>query len=218
MMPDKRYSPNETDDNANMTTTVSKRIYKKSADRQQEILSAVVTLLGKPRLVKFTTKEIAAVCQLSEAALYRHFKNKAEILRQLVAFCDTSFSAMFTYADAMSDAPYRLRALAKVQALLQFAEKNPGIARLMTGEALVYEDEEVLAYMNHVIDKAELSIKQSLKQAILEREIPADINVSAVAGIYVSYVVGRWRRYTQTQFTKKPTEGFSTAQAILGGL
>ncbi len=196
----------------------AKRQYKKSADRRQEILSAVVTLLGKPRLEKFTTKEIAAATGLSEAALYRHFTNKAEILKQIVAFCETAFASMFSSAEAMDGMTHRQRAMAKVQALLRFAEVNPGIARLLTGEALVYEDPAVLDYMNHVLDKAELSIKQTLKLAIVEREMAADTNVSAVASVYLSYVVGRWRRFTQSQFKKKPLEGFSAAEMLLGAL
>lgn len=196
----------------------AKRQYKKSADRRQEILAAVVTLLGKPRLEKFTTKEIAAATGLSEAALYRHFTNKAEILRQIVMFCESSFTSMFSAVEAMEGMTHRQRAISKVQALLQFAEVNPGIARLLTGEALVYEDPAVLDYMNHVLDKAELSIKQTLKLAIVEREIAADTNVAAIASVYLSFVLGRWRRYTQTQFKKKPSEGFSTAEMLLGSL
>ncbi len=197
---------------------VAKRQYKKSADRRQEILAAVVTLLGKPRLEKFTTKEIAAATGLSEAALYRHFTNKAEILRQIVMFCESSFTSMFSAVEAMEGMTHRQRAVSKVRALLQFAEVNPGIARLLTGEALVYEDPAVLDYVNHVLDKAELSIKQTLKLAIVEREIAADTNVGAAASVYLSYVLGRWRRYTQSQFKKKPLDGFSMAEALLSAL
>ena len=196
----------------------AKRPYKKGADRRQEILAAVVTLLGKPRLEKFTTKEIALATGLSEAALYRHFTNKAEMLRQIVAFCETSFAGMFSEAEAVGGVTHLQRALAKVQALLKFAEVNPGIARMLTGEALVYEDPAVLDYMNHVIDKAELSIKQSLKLAIVEREIAADTNVAVAAAVYISFVIGRWRRFTQSQFKKKPTEGFSVAEKLFGAL
>lgn len=203
---------------ADAPEAAAKRQYKKSADRRQEILAAVVTLLGKPRLEKFTTKEIAAATGLSEAALYRHFTNKAEILRQIVMFCESSFTSMFSAVEAMEGMTHRQRAVSKVQTLLQFAEVNPGIARLLTGEALVYEDPAVLDYMNHVLDKAELSIKQTLKLAIVEREIAADTNVGAAASVYLSFVLGRWRRYTQSQFKKKPSEGFSMAEALLGAL
>ena len=203
---------------ADAPEAAAKRQYKKSADRRQEILAAVVTLLGKPRLEKFTTKEIAAATGLSEAALYRHFTNKAEILRQIVMFCETSFASMFSAVEAMEGMTHRQRAVSKVQTLLQFAEVNPGIARLLTGEALVYEDPAVLDYMNHVLDKAELSIKQTLKLAIVEREIAADTNVGAAASVYLSFVLGRWRRYTQSQFKKKPSEGFSMAEALLSAL
>ncbi len=203
---------------ADAPEAAAKRQYKKSADRRQEILAAVVTLLGKPRLEKFTTKEIAAATGLSEAALYRHFTNKAEILRQIVMFCETSFASMFSAVEAVEVMTHRQRAVSKVQTLLQFAEVNPGIARLLTGEALVYEDPAVLDYMNHVLDKAELSIKQTLKLAIVEREIAADTNVGAAASVYLSFVLGRWRRYTQSQFKKKPSEGFSMAEALLSAL
>ncbi len=210
--------PLDNEQEADAPETAAKRQYKKSADRRQEILAAVVTLLGKPRLEKFTTKEIAAATGLSEAALYRHFTNKAEILRQIVMFCESSFTSMFAAVEAMDGMTHRQRAISKVQALLQFAEVNPGIARLLTGEALVYEDPAVLDYMNHVLDKAELSIKQTLKLAIVEREIAADTNVAAIASVYLSFALGRWRRYTQTQFKKKPSEGFSAAEMLLGAL
>lgn len=194
--------------------TKSRRQYRRSADRKQEIMEAVVHLLSERRPEKFTTKEIAARVGVSEASLYRHFKSKAEILSGIVSFCEAAVASMCSEIDAKSGMSMVQRAIFKVHALLSFAEANPGLTRLLTGEALVYEDEAVADHVRRVVAKAETSIRQSLKLAIVEREIAADCNISMHANIMVSFVEGRWRRFSQSGFTVKPTEGWSAARAM----
>lgn len=123
---------------------------------------------------------------------------------------------MFSELDAVEGLTYTQRATAKVRALLEFAEKNPGLTRLMTGEALVFEEGRVQQYMTHVISKAETSVRQTLKLAVVNREIAADTNVARCAEVYVSFVTGRWLRFSQSGFTKRPTEGWSFAEGASG--
>ena len=196
-------------------TPVGKRQYKRGKERRQDILTAVVMLLSNPKPERFTTKEIAALCGVSEACLYRHFSSKAEVLMSLIGFCETSVMTMFSELDSVEGLTYTQRATAKVRALLEFAEKNPGLTRLMTGEALVFEEDRVQQYMTHVISKAETSVRQTLKLAVVNREIAADTNVARCAEVYVSFVTGRWLRFSQSGFTKRPTEGWSFAEALL---
>ena len=191
-----------------------RRQYRRSADRKQEIMEAVVHLLSERRQEKFTTKEIAARVGVSEASLFRHFRSKAEILSGIVNFCDSAVASMCSEIDAKSGMSMVQRAVFKVHALLSFAEANPGLTRLLTGEALVYEDDAVADHVRRVVAKAETSIRQSLKLAIVEREIAADCNISMHANIMVSFVEGRWRRFSQSGFIVKPTEGWTAARTM----
>ncbi len=193
---------------------IVRRQYRSGANRRQEIMEAVVKLLSERKQEKFTTKEIASSVGVSEACLYRHFKNKAEILSGIADFCDSAVSAMCSEIDAKSGLSMRERAIAKMQVLLSFAEANPGLTRLLTGEALVYEDAAVAERILRIIAKAETSMRQSLKLAIIEREIAADTNISMHANLMMSFVEGRWRRFSQSGFTAKPTEGWSAAKRL----
>ncbi len=188
--------------------SIPRRQYVRGEDRRQQIMEAVVRLLSARRQEKFTTKEIAANVGVSEACLYRHFKNKAEILSGIVDFCDRSVVEMCAQIDAKSGLTMLDRAVVKMQALLTFAETNPGLTRILTGEALVYEDASVAEHVRRILAKAETSMRQSLKLAVIEREIAADANISMHANLMMSFVEGRWRRFTQSGFTTKPTEGW----------
>lgn len=193
---------------------VTRRQYRRGADRRQEIMEAVVTLLSDRRQEKFTTKEIAASVGVSEACLYRHFKNKAEILAGIADFCDSAISGMCSEIDAKSGLTMRERAIVKMQALLSFSEANPGLTRILTGEALVYEDPSVAEHIQRIIAKAETSIRQSLKLAIIEREVAADTNISMHVNLMMSFVEGRWRRFSQSGFSAKPTEGWTAVKRL----
>ena len=91
-------------------TPVGKRQYKRGKERRQDILTAVVMLLSNPKPERFTTKEIAALCGVSEACLYRHFSSKAEVLMSLIGFCETSVMTMFSELDAVEGLTYTQRA------------------------------------------------------------------------------------------------------------
>lgn len=173
-------------------------------------MAAGVKLLALPQFKKFTTKEIAAEVGVSEACLYRHFPSKASILLGIVDFCDASFVMMSQTVDKMPSRTNRQRVLMKVRAFLDFAEANPGITRLLTAEALAYEDPKVLERMRSVLTKAQAMIKQSLRDAIASGEIRADTNVSLMATVFMSYVEGSWSRFSLSGFRDRPTSGWPT--------
>ena len=189
-------------------TEAEKRAYKSHEERRREILEVAVAILSEVRQEKFSTKEIAARLDMAEASFYRHFQSKSEVLSELVAFCDSAFTAMFNDIDARSGLSMVDRALVKVQALLAFAQANPGITRILTGEALVYESPLVQKQMRECIARAQKSIASSLRLAVTFREIRADYPVTAQADLMVCLVEGRWKRFTQSDFTQDPTEGF----------
>lgn len=173
-----------------------------------------MTILAAARQEKFTTKEIAAKVGVSEANLYRHFKNKAAILEGLAQFCDQAIMGMCQDIDARSGLDGVQRAVFKLHALLSFAEANPGLTRLLTGEALVYEDDAVAAHIRQVIAKVQLGMRQNLKDAAMAQQIAADSNIAMHVNIMMSFVEGRWKRFSQSGFRDKPTEGWSVVQTL----
>ena len=190
----------------------------RSADRKQQIMEAVVEILSARYPEKFTIKEIAARADVSEAGLYRHFTSKTQILEGIIAFCDVSIRQMCADIDAQPGVTMLQRALLKVQTLLRFAETNLGLTRILDGEALIYEDNDLAEQVGRILAKAETSIRQSLKLAAIEREIPADTNFSMHANLMMSFVEGRWRRFSRSGYKTLPTEGWATAGAFFARL
>src|SRR5213596_236961 len=134
----------------------------KPGERRLQILQTLAAMLESPRGEKVTTAALAARLDVSEAALYRHFASKAQMFEGLIEFIETTlFTLINKIASETSDGVSQ--AQQTVAVLLGFAEKNPGMTRVLTGDALVNEDERLQARMNQLYDRIEASIKQSLK-------------------------------------------------------
>src|ERR1041384_5218893 len=133
-------------------------------ERKLEILKPTAQMLEAPKWEKITTAALADKLGVSEAALYRHFASKAQMYEGLIEFVESS---VFTLANKISqDEPDGRRQAEKlVEMLLVFAEKNPGMVRVMTGDALVGEHERLQARMNQFFDRFESTLKQSLRAA-----------------------------------------------------
>src|SRR5574342_822610 len=133
-------------------------------ERKLEILKALAQMLEQPKWGKITTAALAERLDVSEAALYRHFASKAQMYEGLIEFIESS---VFTLANkiAEDEADGHRQAEKLVEMLLAFAEKNPGMVRVMTGDALVGEHERLQARMNQFFDRFESTVKQSLRLA-----------------------------------------------------
>ena len=129
-------------------------------ERRLEILKALAEMLEAPRWEKVTTAALAAKLDVSEAALYRHFASKAQMFEGLIEFIENS---VFTLANQITadEADGAAQAGKLVEMLLAFAEKNPGMVRVMTGDALVGEHERLQARMNQFFDRFEATLKQA---------------------------------------------------------
>src|SRR5215212_6093803 len=145
------------------TETVRKR--PKPGERRVQILQALATMLEQPGAERITTAALAARLEVSEAALYRHFASKAQMFEGLIEFIEQS---VFTLVNQIGERePAGSPQAAKIVGmLLQFAEKNPGMTRVMVGDALVFENERLQQRMNQFFDKIESTLKQSLRSAI----------------------------------------------------
>src|SRR3954454_22497287 len=133
-------------------------------ERKLEILKALAQMLEAPKWERITTADLADTLGVSEAALYRHFSSKAQMYEALIEFIKSSvFPLPNRITQDESDG--RKQAEQLTEMLLAFAEKNPGMVRVMAGDALVGEHERLQTRMNQFFDRFEATIKQSLRSA-----------------------------------------------------
>jgi TetR/AcrR family transcriptional regulator len=178
---------------------------RKKGERRLEILRALAGILESPRWEKITTAALAERLDVSEAALYRHFASKAQMYEGLIEFIESS---IFTLANriAEEEADVRRQAPRLVETLLAFAETNPGMVRVLTGEALVGEHERLQARMNQFFERFEATLKQSLKLAAAAEQPEAAGDPAAHAAALVRYSIGCLHSYAHSGFSKKPSE------------
>jgi TetR/AcrR family transcriptional regulator len=176
-------------------------------ERRLEILKALAQMLEAPKWEKITTAALADRLGVSEAALYRHFASKAQMYEGLIEFVESS---VFTLANKISqDEPDgRKQAEKLTEMLLAFAEKNPGMVRVMTGDALVGEHERLQTRINQFFDRFEATLKQSLRAA-------DDGDAAGRAGALVRYSIGCMHQFSKSGFGKKPSDSFSAQKHYL---
>jgi TetR/AcrR family transcriptional regulator len=176
-------------------------------ERRLEILKALAGMLEQPKWGKITTAALAEKLDVSEAALYRHFASKAQMYEGLIEFIESS---VFTLANRITadEADGGKQAMKLVEMLLAFAEKNPGMVRVMTGDALVGEHERLQARMNQFYDRFDATLKQSLRTA-------GDQDAAGRAAVLLRYAIGCLHQYAKSGFAKKPTESFAAQRRYL---
>ncbi|WP_428852072.1 nucleoid occlusion factor SlmA [Imbroritus primus] len=173
-------------------------------ERRVQILQTLAAMLQHPRGEKITTAALAARLEVSEAALYRHFASKAQMFEGLIEFIEQTIFGLINQITAKEEQGARqLQDI--IRMLLSFADKNPGMTRVLIGEALVNEDERLQERINQLFDRIESSLKQSLRIGMTQAAWPADTDAAARAGLILSAIVGRWHRYAKSGFRKSPS-------------
>jgi len=185
----------------------------KPGERKLQILQALATMLEQPKGEKITTAALAARLDVSEAALYRHFASKAQMFEGLIDFIEHSVFGLINQI-AEKEANGVEQAHAVLQMLLAFAANNPGMTRVLIGDALLNEDERLQLRMNQFYDKVELAFKQSLRLAVTQGH-GREADVGARATLMISYVVGRWHRYAKSGFRHNPAEDTGLQVALM---
>ncbi|MDH4189384.1 MAG: nucleoid occlusion factor SlmA [Betaproteobacteria bacterium] len=183
-------------------------------ERRLEILQALAHMLEAPKWTGITTAALAKQLEVSEAALYRHFASKAQMYEGLIEFIEQSiFGLANRIAETETDG--RRQAEHLLEMLLAFAEKNPGMVRVLTGEALVGEHERLQVRMNQFYDRFEATLKQALRLAT-RGEAGPEHDAAARAGALLRYAIGCLHLYAKSGFARKPTEGFAAQRPQLG--
>src|SRR3569833_2194167 len=152
----------------------------KPGERKLQILQTLAAMLEQPKGEKITTAALAAKLDVSEAALYRHFASKAQMYEGLIEFIEQTVFSLVNKIQA--EEPEGMKQVeATIATLLGFAQKNPGMTRVLIGDALVNEDERLQARVNQLLDRLEASLRQSARLAVSAGSIPADWDVNASA-------------------------------------
>lgn len=187
----------------------------KPGERRVQILQTLAAMLEQPGSERITTAALAARLDVSEAALYRHFASKAQMFEGLIEFIEGSvFTLVNQIVEREPDAAAQARRIVAV--LLQFGEKNPGMTRVMVGDALVFEHERLLARMNQFFDRIEGQLRQCLRAAAEAAGSPTPtVDAQAGASVATAFVVGRLQRYARSGFRRPPTEHADAALALL---
>ena len=187
----------------------------KPGERRVQILQTLAAMLEEPGADRITTAALAARLQVSEAALYRHFASKAQMFEGLIEFIETSiFTLVRQITEREPDPGAQARRI--VHLLLQFAERNPGMARVMVGDALVFENERLTARMNLFFDKIEAQLRQCVRgmEAVTSSATPT-VDANARASALTALAIGRLQRFARSGFKRSPTEHLELALVLL---
>ena len=183
----------------------------KPGERRVQILHMLASMLEQPAQERITTAALAARLDVSEAALYRHFASKAQMFEGLLEFIEQSVFTLINHIVSREDAEAARglrQASAIVTMLVQFAEKNPGMARVMVGDALVFESERLQQRMNQFFDKVEASLKQCLR----DDAVP---DAGVRAAVLSAFVVGRLQRYVRSGFRQRASDQLEASLALM---
>ena len=173
-------------------------------ERRMEVLQQLAGMLNEKTLEMITTARIAEAMDLSEGLLYRYFKNKAAMYDSLIDFIEESLLGLTSRIRTSEGMSGLEQVRASVKVMLQFAEANPGLTRMMTGQVLVYEDRKLVGRIERLHQALESGLKMSYRTAVAEGLLPADFDASGRASILMAAVLGQWQRFVLTGFKVRP--------------
>jgi TetR/AcrR family transcriptional regulator len=180
----------------------------KRTNRRAQILQALASMLQSSPGQRITTAKLAAHVGVSEAALYRHFPSKARMFEGLIDFIEeTLFSRINKIINEEKDTATRCQLI--LHLILGFAEKNPGITRILNGDALMGEQDRLRNRIAQLFERMETQLKQVLRERKLRegKTLPAD--EGQIANLLICYVDGRINQFIRSEFTRRPTDGFA---------
>ena len=195
----------------------------KPGERREQILQALAAMLEKPGSDRITTAALAAKLSVSEAALYRHFASKAQMFEGLIDFIEQSVFSLVQQVAGREGEDLDItpedgaRRAARIVALvLQFGERNPGMVRVLVGDALLLEHDRLQIRMNQFFDRIESTLRQCLRPAAgaLGSATPT-VEAQVAASVLMSFVQGRLLRFVRTGFRRLPTEHLDASLAMM---
>lgn len=176
-------------------------------ERRAQILQALAAMLEAPGAERITTAALAARLTVSEAALYRHFASKAQMFDALIDFIEETVFALSAQILANQNEAPATQAARIVALLLQFGERNPGLARVLAGDALLLEHERLQQRVNQCFERLESQLRQCLRAAAQQAGAAAPTaDAQVAASCLIAFCQGRLQRFVRSQFRRLPTE------------
>ena len=195
----------------------AKRQRPKPGQRRIEILQALATMLEDPAGERITTAALAKQLAVSEAALYRHFASKAQMFDGLITFIEDSVMGLVHQVQERENDP-RTRCQHMVTLVLQFAQANPGMARVMVGDALVHEHSRLQARIDLLMDKLETSLKAEWRDvATRAGDATPTVTAQVRAATLMAFMQGRLLRYCRSGWKRLPADDLGSSLAVLLG-
>ncbi len=186
----------------------------KPGERRLQILQTLAEMLENPKSEKITTAALAAKLECSEAALYRHFASKAQMFEGLIEFIESSLFGVINQISAEE-----IQGLQQVEhilsLLLNFAQRNRGMTKVLIGDALVNENERLQARINQLHDKIEAALKQALRVAATQGQLSTDADFGGLSNILLCFIIGRWQQYAKSGFTREPMTNWAKQWPML---
>ena len=177
-------------------------------ERRQQILETLAAELERNPGARITTARLAEALEVSEAALYRHFPSKARMFEGLIGFAEDSVFGLF--ARILREEPAAPRRCERlVGVLLGFAARNPGITRVLMGDALQGEHERLRARVGQFFERCETQLRQVLNQHELDTHQRLALPASAASGLMLAFAEGRMAQYVRSGFRQRPDADWS---------
>ena len=182
--------------------------------RRQQILECLAKMLEESPGARITTAALASKVGVSEAALYRHFPSKTKMFEGLIEFIEETIFSRVTLIN--SDAPtVQTRCEQILLLLLTFSERNPGITRIMTGDALAGETARLRQRVIQFFDRLETQLKQILREAEVRESLRTQMPSNVAANCMLAMAEGRIAQYVRSEFKRRPTENWSAQWKML---
>lgn len=200
-----------------MTESVEMTVKKRFSrdERRRQILQALVQMLEENDGEKLSTARLAAAVGISEAGLYRHFGSKADMFDALIDFIEDSVLGLFTKIREDNTKAELDKVKTMVKILLDFAALNPGLSAVLTGKAVMFEKPELMKRLRLLLDRMEVALKQTLREAVMIGELPGDFNTSGRASLLMSVVTGRWQKFVISDFKETPRLNAAMVEVLL---
>ncbi|MFC4655273.1 MULTISPECIES: nucleoid occlusion factor SlmA [Rheinheimera] len=186
----------------------------KKTNRKEDILQALAAMLQSHAGQRITTAALAAEVGVSEAALYRHFPSKARMFEGLIDFIeDTLLSRINAILQEHKQTEQRIELI--MQLLLIFAERNPGICRILTGDALQGEQERLQERISALYEKLETQLKQCLRERKLREGKSFSVDEGDLANLLLGICEGKLQQFVRSGFERQPTAQWPNQWALL---
>ena len=194
----------------------------KPGERRVQILQTLASMLQQPGLERITTAALASRLSVSEAALYRHFASKAQMFEGLIEFIEQTVFTLVNQITQAEPGPLEsgaaqgaYQAKRVVAMVIHFAEKNPGMTRVMVGDALVHENERLQQRMNQFFDKLEASLRQCLRGPVMQaNSATPTLDAQVKASALTAFLLGRLQRFARSGYKRMPSEHLEASLAL----